>query len=94
MTQADGNVVFDARGDVCVSSCTNCPFLTDHMGPHCVLKPEIDMAPIWKRPDHLPEQCRLRPGGLEVRLDFNRKEMLEAGDRFHEYPTTIGMHNA
>lgn len=56
------------------------------MGEHCVLRPEIDMTPLWKQPDYLPERCPLRPGGLEVRLDFNRKEMLESGDRFRECP--------
>ena len=86
MTQADNNVVFDERGDACVTCCENCPFLTPHMGEHCVLRPEIDMQPLYKDRGYLPEACPLRPGDLEVRLDFNRDELLAQGKRFKHYP--------
>lgn len=86
MTQADNNVVFDERGDVCVNSCRNCPFLSPHLGEHCVLRPEIDMSPLYTVSAYLPDGCPLRPGGLEVHLDFNRDELLEDGKRFPEFP--------
>lgn len=86
--QADNNVVFNAQGNVSVTGCRNCPFLTPDMGEHCVLRPEINLNDLYQQPkDFLPSACPLRPGGLEVILDFNRDEELAAGRRFAEFPT-------
>ena len=91
---AENNVVFDAFGSVCVDSCENCPFLTPHMGEHCVLRPSIDMKPLYQEKGFLPKECPLRPGGLEVILDCNRDEELAAGRRYPSLPTGPAEHKS